>query len=314
MTPSSVDTGPAGLQLNVRRAVRFAVALVPPICLLALVNTLWYGAPWRSGYGTATDLFDAGRVATNLSRYAAWTWETHGAAFWVAVLVPPVAFEAGRRRRVAWLLSALALLNLGAYLPYLVFDQWTYLRFLLPAIGVASVLAACGLARLAQWSGTIGRTLVVCAVAAQAMAGLAVARVEGVFDTAVADRRYALTGDWLRVNTPAAAVVAAMQESGTVWLYGNRSILRWDSIDPSRFDAAVSAIERRGRPVWLVLEAWEVDGFRRRLTHTSRYGDLDWPPAAQIYAAMPVTVYALADRDRYQRGERIDVAHVSDSR
>ena len=55
-----------------------------------------------------------------------------------------------------------------------------------------------------------GRTLVVCGVAAQAMAGLAVARVDGVFDTAAADRRYALTGDWLRVNTPAAAVVAAI--------------------------------------------------------------------------------------------------------
>ncbi len=298
----------------VRRAVWFISTLVAPVCALALINTLWYGAPWRSGYGAAGDLFDAGRAATNLSRYAAWTLQTRGLTIWVAVLLAPIILPAGWRRRAAWLLSAMALLNLAAYLPYIVFDHWTYLRFLLPAIGVGSVLAACGLARIARWSGAIGRVAVVCVVAAQAIVGLSVARAQGAFDSAGSARRYALTGDWVRAHTPAGSVVAAMQESGSIWLYGNRSILRWDSISPSRFDVVVSAIEQQGHPVWLVLEAWEVDGFRQRLVRDSRYGDLDWPPAAKIHAAMPVTVYALADRARYHRGEHVDVAHVYDAR
>jgi hypothetical protein len=58
------------------------------------------------------------------------------------VLVGPASRLArGARREMRWLL-AFAALVIVAYLIYAVFETWTYLRFMLPAMAIAMIAAA----------------------------------------------------------------------------------------------------------------------------------------------------------------------------
>lgn len=119
----------------------YALAALPAIALLAWFNTHLYGAPLRAGYGWLDPLFDAAFVMPNARNYSAWFVESQGiaatvlgiVAFGLALLAGP-----GMRRTLALFAAAVVAL----YLPYVAFDVWWFLRFLLPAYPPLLILIA----------------------------------------------------------------------------------------------------------------------------------------------------------------------------
>jgi len=294
-------------------ARRWIAAFVPALALLAMLHTVWYGTPWRSGYGEATDLFSLANVGPNVQRYGTWLLEAGGLLciplLW-ALVRPPLGPRGSRLATTAIVLAAVV--TVVAYLLYYVFDQWYYLRFLLPAIalllplGAAAVSATCT-RRLPPALGVVLATL---AVVAQSAWQLGVASDRGVFRLPQIERRYALTADWLRARTPTTAVIVCAQQSGSVALNASRSVLRWDLAPPDSLDQVVAAIEATGRTAWILVESWEQPLFAAQHGRT-QLGALDWPPAAEVKSAVPVRVHRAADRAAFRAGATVATEYVS---
>ena len=135
-------------------AVMCALPVAAAAGFLAWLNTRLYGSPLASGYGAASDLFALAHVPVNSARYLRWLLETQTPFVLLALAAP---FAARIRRPAgpgasqtaqAWFGLGFAALVLACYLPYSPFEEWWYLRFLLPAIPVLLVLAASVLVRL----------------------------------------------------------------------------------------------------------------------------------------------------------------------
>ena len=291
---------------------RWCAAAAPSALVVAVLHSVWYGAPWRSGYGLASELYDAANIATNVGLYATWLLQSAPALTPVLVVFAAAVFRGGA---AAQYVAAMCGLNVAAYLPYATFDHWHYLRFLLPALGLA-LPSGLAMARgsLSRLSTSAPATLALAAgVLAACTWQIELATRLDVFRVASLERRYSLTAGWIAAHVPPSGVIATAQQSGSVALNTGRSVLRWDLVRPDDFDRAVAAIEDEGRAVWLVLETWEEPDFRGR-HGASAYGRLDWPPAAMITAAVPVRIYDLAGRSRFLRGQTDPTAHVLDTR
>ena len=127
----------AGLFIAVRERrilpfARFAFAAIPSGLLVLWLNSGLYGSPFRTGYGQLGHLFGLAAVGGNAPRYFLWLVQTHtpfpllGLA--APFIVPP------EKRGEAWLAAGLILSTCLVYFIYTPFDDWSYLRFLLPAI------------------------------------------------------------------------------------------------------------------------------------------------------------------------------------
>jgi hypothetical protein len=119
-----------------RDAAMFAAASLPGCVLVAIVQAMFYGSPLRSGYGSLATLFAAEHVVPNAIRYATWMWQSHGFV-WLLALAAPFLLPGW----LTALLLSLVIVNAACYLPYAVFNDWWYLRFLLPAIEISLVMA-----------------------------------------------------------------------------------------------------------------------------------------------------------------------------
>ena len=111
---------------------------------MAVLNAVRYGSPLASGYGGTDVLFSMAHVAPNLDRYSRWLVETHTPFVALALLAPVWMWRDGARARWAVAGGAAVILTAATYLAYTVFDDWWYIRFLLPALPVLLVLACVG--------------------------------------------------------------------------------------------------------------------------------------------------------------------------
>ena len=290
-------------------ALIFAAASAPGCIAVALIQWMFYGSPLRSGYGALDGLFALDRVGANAVRYATWMMESH-TPIWLLALAGPFL----RPRRVSLLLLSLAAVNALCYLPYAVFNDWWYLRFLLPAISLILILTVAVVDEvmfhlLRRWAPTPRRAryeerahAVVVAVLAVALAVVFVreGRARSVFDLQRLESRYLRAGAYVADHLPPNALVVTSWESGSVRYYGHRNTLVWDVLDPAWLDRAIAYTRTRGLEPYLLFERWEEPNFRQRFAGSDT-GKLDWPPAAEI--AGQVRIYRPDDRARYFRGE-----------
>ena len=116
------------------------VAAVPFALLVLWLNTELYGSPFRTGYGQLGHLFGLSAVPINASRYFGWLIETH-TPFPLLAFAAPFVVAREKRADVA-LAIGLILATCFIYFLYTPFDDWSYLRFLLPAIALMMVLAS----------------------------------------------------------------------------------------------------------------------------------------------------------------------------
>jgi hypothetical protein len=125
------------------------------------------------------------------------------------------------------------------------------------------------------------------------------------FDLRRFESRYIAAGAWASERLPADAVLLSVQQSGPLRLYGRRTTVRFDYIEPRGLDAAVRHLDSIGRPPYFVLEAWEEAQFRDRFAAHTALGLLDWPPVAEVGRPVRVRFYDPRDRARFLAGEPV---------
>ena len=288
---------------RLRDGARYAIGCAAGCVAVAAVQQHFYGSPLTSGYGAASDLFSIHRVGPNASRYASWLFETHGPLLAFAAVAPLVL-----ARPLAAVGLAFVLVNLGLYLPYLTFDDWSYLRFLLPSIPVLAVLGMGSLSRIAARAGrrAVPMALTVAALALMVL-GVREARARNTFRLAELESVFPRTGLVTGSRLPQNALVVTSRFSGSVRFYGARPTLVWDALDPAWLDGALAFARAKGLEPYLLLDSAEEAAFRARFA-ASEWSRLDWPP--QIEIAPQVRLYQPAARARYLAGESIATEYV----
>lgn len=287
-----IATGPSGQRL--RLALSFGLGLLPGIALVALLQRAMYGSPLATGYGAAETLFAVSNIVPNIRRYTAWLVQAHTPVLLLALAAPVLL----RRAADGWLCLAMAVVTLACYLPYVVFDDWWYIRFLLPAIPpliVSSV--AVMVAVFERVAIRRGPQLAVASTAILAIVWVQFARSSHAFDLAEWEHHYARAGRFVAERLPDRAAVVTMKNSGSVHYYSGRPTISWDVVTPSSLDTAISFVKSQGYAPYLLLESDEEPLFRAKFRSASRWGELDWPPLAQI--GRTIRVYDPFDRARF---------------
>jgi dolichyl-phosphate-mannose-protein mannosyltransferase len=245
------------------RVALFSAAVAPAAFAIAALNTAWYGAPWNSGYGAAAQLYSVSTILPNLARYPVWLWQSESPVVLLALLPLLPRFRGDAHQPAVRLFVALFVATLLSYLVYFRFEEWWYLRFLLPAIPALLVLVATGLMAIgrrlpAPWGRVTVATVTILLVTYTARFNIG----HGMFGPLKDDeRRYADVGVYLRALPPN-AVVFSVQQSGSVRYYSGRVTIRWDLIDRDWTKRAAGEVERLGLHPYMVIEDWELPQMR----------------------------------------------------
>lgn len=289
-------------RLRPDRLIAFLAGITPAIGALLLMQWRLYGNPFVSGYGAAAELYSVTNIAPNIGGYARrlMTGETPALLLFTASLI----FLAFTRRRTPLppqlkqplVLATLALAIVGlSYLPYAVFAEWSYLRFLLPAFPLAFIaIGALFTAVLMRLPTSFRAVLLLSALAAVGSFNVLRADREQAFNMRRYESRYRMAGRYLASALPPQALIVAVQESGGARYYSSRPVLRWDWLDVD-LDTAVAALRAIGlRPVFLV-EDWERADILKKHPR-SAIARLDWTPRAEFGDETRVFLYDPLDR------------------
>src|SRR3989442_826720 len=211
-----------------------------------------------------------------------------------------------------WLLAAAPI---GLSLPYRVFDDWWYIRSLLPAIPFLIVLSVATVARIADASNRNARQdrrahspSAISASSAVALGVMAAvlgpwwvytARERHAFDLRDWERHFVDAGRFARDKLPSNAAVLTVKHSGSVHYYSQRPTVAWDTLDPSSLDRTLEFLRDRGLVPMLLLDTEEEPSFRTKFEGSSAIGRLDWPPMARV--ALTLRVYVPAEQGRALR-------------
>jgi hypothetical protein len=280
-------------QTRFARAAAFVLGLLPGPLAVALIQWHLYGSPLVSGYGQLGSMFDLANIAPNAANYGSWLLQYE----WPIVCLGLVGAAASLRAHPAHLAhpthlaTTLFTLNLSLYLAYLQFDDWSYLRFLLPGLAVLSACAAAFTARaLARLPGRLAPAACAALVCLAALHGQHQAQALDVFGPKRDSHRFLQTATYVNQAVPKDAVLFCMEHSGSLRYYTHRTIVRYDFIEVRWLDRAVAQLQAIGRPVYFVVDDWEIYKLRERFAGRSTVGLLDWRPEMVIRAPGRVTI------------------------
>ena len=277
-------------------AIQYAAWAAAGCIAVATVHLAFYGSPFASGYGSFDVLFSAARVGPNVRSYLGWLWTTHSPAVALAILAPLLLPGA-----LTTLFVTLFGLNLALYLPYTIFEDWSFLRFLLPTIPLVFVLTVAVIDAIFRRWIRLADTRLVLAVVSTALAVLFVgeARERQVFRLHRMESRFERAGLFIGERLPSNAVVFTTWHSGSVRFYGDRKTVVWDVLDPAWLDRSIEYFQKRGYEPYFLFDGQEEQRFRERF-RGSRLGALDWPPMTDIVGQ--VRIYSPEDEKRYRIG------------
>lgn len=275
-------------------------ALIGPVAL-AVFNARLYGSPISSGYGQPiVSEFSLSNIVPNLSRYTGWLMQVETPFVLAGLLAPFLVRRAGDRASVSvsWWCLAFSAMVLAAYLSYTVFGAWWYLRFLLPGYPTMLVTAAAAILILSRNLGRLRIAIPALLTASIAWHGLAFAKGQGAFSLADGEGRYKEAGE-LAKRFPRNAVALSFQHSGSLRYYAGVTTMRFDTMPAEWLDKAIDYLEGEGRPVYAVLDDWEVELIRERFSMSSPLRWLAADPAE--ISRHGVRVYEIA-KARKQNG------------
>ncbi|MEO8682293.1 MAG: glycosyltransferase family 39 protein, partial [Vicinamibacterales bacterium] len=230
------------LSTSRRDGLRFALPVVVAGVFLAILQWVWYGSPLRSGYGATGELFALSNAPLNLSRYFGWLVATSPAlvaavgGFWIL-----------RANRHAQAMAAFAVLVVVSYLAYAVFDDWSYLRFLLPAMAVAAVfVGALGQSLLARMTPPARPVVLFAVILAVSAHGLGEARSRDTYKLAAQQRRVVDIAVALGDRLSPSDVIVAGEQSGSMRYYTGHDIVRWEALRGEDWDRVFGALTAMG--------------------------------------------------------------------
>jgi hypothetical protein len=323
-----------GARLRAGASAWFVAGLLPGLAALAWFNDALYGSPFRSGYAGTGISFSIRHAGANLSQYAAWLWQTHDFIILLGILALAViaVLGVGRRRTAVpgFGLYATGFVGIlfGSYVLFTPFDNWTYLRYLLPAFPLLAVFGVWLLregtgvvnpgdagsheasdAALAGSHGHAGRRVAGILLAVLVADSLWMATRVGVLDVKAGERRYPEVAGYFRRQVGADRIVIGLQHTGSLRYYAGATTVRFDLLDHEWLDRAVAAMAAHGRGPVVVLEEWEEALFRERFKGQS-WGALDWPPRVQFDGSAIVHLYDPTDRALYRQGLAVPTTHI----
>ena len=293
----------------IRLLVFVACASLGPAILLWSQAAL-YGHALSPGYPGFEDFFRVSRIPQNAGMYLSLISHLHTPLLFAGLFMVPWSIRTAWRNpastSMAVALAALGLIgiNYALYLPYLTYDDWYALRFLLPALTACYVLFAGlvdgmrrALARRSRWLAAL--TIVPLAIVLLPIRD----EVKFVIDTTPGYRRVQLMGPYLREALPPNAVVLAYLASGAAMLHTGKPIVRLDLIEPAALDRVIDDLRRRRhRPLLLIDDVLESRAFRARFER-SQYGRLDWRERAKFVGPTEIWLMDPQDRPRYYSKE-----------
>jgi hypothetical protein len=280
---------------RLRAAALYAAASAPGCLIVAMMQNAFYGSPLASGYGSLAALFSLGHVGTNAGRYLGWLSSSHTVAIALALVAPWLLPGA-----LTTLMLSMFLVNLALYVPYIVFDDWSYLRFLLPTIPLLLILVVAVMdAALRRFRVPGIGWVTATAVALLSVLFVREARERPTFALRQLEARFERAGVYVGRRLPPNAVVITSSGSGSVRFYSGRKTMLWDVLDPAWLDRALIYLRSKGYEPYLLFERREEPEFRQRFAG-SEIARLDWPPMAEV--AAQVRIYRPDDRDRYLQG------------
>ncbi len=281
--------------VGVGRAAAFAVAALPGPIAVAILNTHLYGSPFASGYGTAETIFAGRNFATNLWQYPLWLVQTQTPFILLAFAAPVLLRRRGNA--AAFQLSLFALIFFGGvllmYLWYTPYPDWTFLRFLMPALPILLVAAAASFGELAPSSPRTRR--VAFAIVAIVLAVSGVWQGRGAFRTRAFEARYQAAARFAAA-LPDNAVFLCNQHSGSLRYYANRLTLRFEWLEPDVYVTALDQLQQAGHQIFVVLDDREREIFKARYSGVADVSWLDRPPV--LIAANSVYFYQLPSTRR----------------
>ena len=291
--------------LGNRNVARFFAGVIPFGLVVLWLNDALYGSPFRTGYGATAHLFRASAFPVNASRYFSWLIETHTPFPLLAFAAPFLAVP--ERRDDVTLALGLVLATCVVYFFYTPFEDWTYLRFLLPGIALMIVLASTFVSELCArlFSRRAGLSALIAGLVTAVLAFFCVRTADDrlAFNLKFLEQRYRSAGAVVRDRLPPNAVVLSVWDSGAVRFHGGKEALSWAGLDPAWLDRSLAWLDEHGREPYILVESWEEPAFRGRFANNSEIGKLDWPPKYEIDRV--VRIFDPRDRARYDRGENV---------
>lgn len=270
--------------------------------LLAAVQWRLYGNPLASGHGSFNELFSFANIEPNTRDYLIRVLRGETPALVIAAVAGALLVVTTRSSspgpsiaRPTRLLVLTSAPVLACYLPYGVFPDWSYLRFLLPAFPAAFIVVGAMLANASDRTGSMRGPILVLTLVATCSANVMIARREAVFDLHTYESRYRTAGRYLAAALPRDAVIVTSQESASAHFYTGRPILRWDLL-AGDLDAAVATLRTAGRTPVLLIEDWEEPALRAKFPGSS-LARLDWRSRALFGTTTRVRFLDPADRE-----------------
>jgi hypothetical protein len=280
-----------------RRAALYCALWMPAAIAIGVLNAFWYGSPFLSGYGDPHALYSVQNIGPNLRHYVAWLFQSQLGVIAMAGVSLVAIVRRGRSRAAIALVCAYPIVTLILYLPYERYEQWWYLRFLLPGMGPLFALVAAGLVTLAREIrrplGLAVSAIVFALLVWHAISFAAAQRMWGPFRES--EHKYADAGTFIALRLPSNAVFFAMQHSGSIRYYGGRHTLRYDLMDGDVARRAPAELERLGRHPYLAIEDAETADVRR-VFDLPQDRPLPWPYVARMHRFGGVSIFDLAAR------------------
>jgi uncharacterized membrane protein YhaH (DUF805 family) len=281
-------------------AASFAAPVAAAGVLIAYLQWRYFGSAFNSGYGSASEIYSLANVVPNAALYFRWLVDTHGP--WL--LAAPAALFVTRASILRWMIAFAALVCF-AYFVYSIFEHWSYLRFLLPAMAIAAVAVAVLVVSASRRLPAAAQAPVCLAIVlALGASNIASARELGVFRLAARQSRAMLAGRYLASVLPPHAVVISGEQSGSIRYYTGQSIVRWDFLAADSLPHVTEQLVASGYDVWIALDDWEVPTYREKFAPLATAG-LDWPPAVDAGIDGRTQAWRLRDRAPFLTGARV---------
>lgn len=275
-----------------------SAAIAACALIVAAIHTYLYGGPLRSGYGAgdASKLYAVANIVPNIKQYGGWLFQSQGVLAAVAVLawLLQLLWRTSLTNR---LLAVFVAIVAASYLPYIVFDDWWYLRFFLPALPILYLFAASLIERaIGRLGASVQATVTTAVVLAMCGHALAFAFQKEIFGIGEGEQRYVDVGRFVRDELPRNAVVLAMQHGGSIRYYAGNTTIRYDLLTTARLDQAVDLLRGWQYGPYLVLEDWEEPLFRDRFKEQQTLRTLDQRLLAVLDSNTSVRIYDLSEQ------------------
>jgi hypothetical protein len=293
------------------RLMLFGLGAVPACLAIAFINARLYGSPVVSGYGKLEDLYAWKHLIPNLERYPRWMVDIHTPVILLAVLAPLLVrwwrqytrVRDPRATAICWV--AFIGIVFVSYLFYQPYDDWAFLRFILPALPPLFVLTAAALVAILRPLGRAATIVALIVAVAISWHRLHFSITGRTFEIREFERKYTAIGHYIATRLPERAILIAMEHSGSARYYSGRITLRYDYIPGPQLDSLIDQLERLGYHPYILLEEWELAEFQPRFRNHSRLAALDWSPIAWLNHSSKVRIYDPADWNAAATGRSV---------